>query len=401
MNATPLRITYLLMSWPMPSQPFAISDVLALQNLGHSVTVRALRPAQPEHLEAAREYGLTLDERSHPTWKGTGSVAVRPRNLGLATRLAGVISRHVGARGGQLARATALIPRLVDIADEMRDDPPDVVHAFWGHYPALALPLVERVAPKAVRSMFLGAYDLTTHFLPAAPHLAATSHTVFTHAAENLELLAERGVDPDRVTVVPRGIPLDLANTPAGEKEPGLILTAANFQKAKNIDRIIDAMPMVLAKHPGARLEIAGDGAEREALKAQVARLDLAEKVTFLGMLPREALFARMRAATIFAFASTKPSERLPNVVKEAMLARCHIITSHTPGIEALVEDGATGEIARDIAPEALAQRIDAALVEKKQETSGPLSEKHIRDHFSAEAAMERYVDRWRGGAGV
>ena len=52
-----------------------------------------------------------------------------------------------------------------------------------------------------------------------------------------------------------------------------------------------------------------------------------------------------MAESDIFLFLSSKAGERLPNVVKEAMLSGCICIVSNTPGIDELIEDGKTGFI--------------------------------------------------------
>ena len=52
-----------------------------------------------------------------------------------------------------------------------------------------------------------------------------------------------------------------------------------------------------------------------------------------------------MQSASIFLSLSKKPSERLPNVLKEALWAGCAVISSDTEGIQELVADPSMGMI--------------------------------------------------------
>jgi len=390
-----MRIAYLFMTYPMPAQPFAISDVRALEAQGHRVDVYALRGRHREHAETVRRYGLELPAAAHPrpaTWR----VLASRGGLKTAAFLGGVLLRRLADRPVEFTKTLALLPRLVEISERLRRDPPDVVHAFWGHYPALVLMLAERFAPGVHRSLFLGAYDVTSHLLSLAPRIARDADSVWTHAEANLPILRRLEVPMDRVRVVPRGIPLELEAGSTVAKVPGRICTAANFQREKNLDLVIDSFACLLRRRPDATLVVAGDGAERGALEAEVAAYRLGERVTFTGFLGRDRLFAEMRRAELFVFLSSKPSERLPNVVKEAMLAETICLVSRTEDIDRLVTDGVTGEIVDELDPDHVASRMAALLTDERRHAMAHGAAAHVRATFSAAAAMESYVEGWR-----
>jgi len=390
-----MRIAYLFMTYPMPAQPFAISDVRALEARGHEVAVYALRGRRHDHATTLRHYGLDLPTAAHPNRATWWSFAA-PANLPMTAFLVGLTLRRLVTRPVEFAKTLALLPRLVEITGRLRHDPPDVVHAFWGHYPSLVLLLAERFAPAAHRSLFLGAYDLTTHLFSLAPQAAAGADSVWTHAAANLAILRKLGVAMDKVTVVPRGVPLDLADGPKVARIPGRLCTAANFQKEKNLDLVIESFAHLIRRRPDATLLIAGDGEERRVLEALVGERGLGARVTFTGFLARDELFAEMQRAEVFVFLSTKASERLPNVVKEAMLAETACLVSRTQDIDQLVTPGVTGEIVDELAAEAVAARLLALLAATDRAEMGRRAASHIRTAFSATAAMEVYLAGWR-----
>jgi glycosyltransferase involved in cell wall biosynthesis len=113
-------------------------------------------------------------------------------------------------------------------------------------------------------------------------------------------------------------------------------------------------------------------------------------------MLGREGLFAEMRQAEVFVFLSMKASERLPNVVMEAMLAEAFCVVSPTDDIDQLIETGVTGEIVDDLDPAVVAKRVLAALDHDERAAVGARAARHIREQFSADALMEIYAGGWR-----
>lgn len=390
-----MRIAYLFMTYPMAAQPFAISDVRTLEAMGHRVDVYALRGRDRDHAATVDRYGLDLPVTAHPgaaTWRLLAS----PAGLRLAAFLAWLLIRRLHRRPVEFAKAVALLPRLVEVTECLRRDPPDVVHAFWGHYPALVLLLAARFAPSVHRSLFLGAYDLTTHLFSLASDAAAAADSVWTHAAANRAVLERLGVRRDKIRVVPRGIPLDLADRDKVAKIPGRICSAANFQKEKNLDLVVESFARFAGVRSEATLVLAGDGEERDALEGLVATRGLGDRVIFTGFLAREQLFEEMQRAEVFVFLSTKPSERLPNVVKEAMLAGTVCLVSRTTDIEELVDDGVTGEIVDELEPETIAARLRALAESPERDTMAARGEAEIRARFSAMAAMTRYVEGWR-----
>jgi len=379
----------------MASQPFAISDIRALEAKGHRVDVYALRRPSRDHEKLAHAYGLKLPATAHPSgamWRTLFS----GHGLAMAGALLRIALRRLAFEPIALVKTLVLAPRIIEITKILRTDPPDVVHAFWGHYPSLVLLLAERFCPGIHRSLFLGAYDLTTHFVDFAPRAAAAADSVWTHAETNLPLLRRLDVPMTKVTVVERGIPLDLADAAEVAKIPDRICTAANFQKEKNLDLVIESFAHIVPVRPQATLLLAGDGAERDRLAALVAHHGLEDCVTFTGFLSRDALFREMQRSALFVFMSTKASERLPNVVKEAMLAKTLCLVSRTDDIEKLVIPGRTGEIVDRLDAEIVAARMLALLDEPDSAAIAERAAAHVRFSFSDAAKMERYVAGWQ-----
>ncbi len=76
-------------------------------------------------------------------------------------------------------------------------------------------------------------------------------------------------------------------------RSPGLrIASIARLAPEKRIDVLVEAFALLAAGYDEARLSIAGDGPLKAELEAQVDRLGLAERVTFLGHRPAAEVLA-------------------------------------------------------------------------------------------------------------
>jgi glycogen synthase len=146
------------------------------------------------------------------------------------------------------------------------------------------------------------------------------------------------------VTTIPNGVDLDLfCPRPAGPPpEPLTVLSVGRFALQKNHAGLLRAAAEAARKvECPFRIELVGDGPEREPLSALAAGLGLADRVAFLPWQPREAIVARYQAAHLFALASL--DEGMPNVVLEAMACGLPILATRTSGTEELVVDRENG----------------------------------------------------------
>ena len=92
------------------------------------------------------------------------------------------------------------------------------------------------------------------------------------------------------VTVIRNGVDVP-DETPA--PRPGLrVLSLSRLSFEKGIDHLLRAFALVRVEHPEARLMVAGDGSEREALVRLAGELGLGESVTFPGHVDARAALA-------------------------------------------------------------------------------------------------------------
>ncbi len=171
-----------------------------------------------------------------------------------------------------------------------------------------------------------------------------------------------------KIQIIPNGIDLDFwsAATEVQRAAP-LILAAGRLEPVKGFDVLIGAFARVRARLPQARLEIVGEGAQRDALLALAAERGVADALSMPGRLAPEALRRRMQAARVFAMPSR--SEGLPLAALEAMAAGAPIVAPAVGGLGALLADNA-GRLVRSEDEPGLAEALisvieDQAAAEK------------------------------------
>jgi glycosyltransferase involved in cell wall biosynthesis len=167
-------------------------------------------------------------------------------------------------------------------------------------------------------------------------------------------LVAGWGVPAERIHVVWNAVevPPGLPGPPPTAGRPAELVTVCRLVPWKGVDGILRA----LCSMPAARLTVIGDGPERPALEAMAHALAVADRVRFLGQLPREQALTAMARADVFVLNSTY--EGLPHVVLEAMRVGVPVVATAAGGTPEAVRDGVTGLLVPPGDPGALAAAL-------------------------------------------
>lgn len=391
----PLRVAYVAMRYPLPSETFATNDVRALTGLGVEILVLPLRGRSPDG-GLLRERGVDqvpVVPTAQLVRRGWLEMARAPVR---ALRALLWVTALSWRRPRALAACVWLWPAAVGATATVRRGRCDVVHLRWGHYPALVGALVRRWAPHVRVSLSLSAYDLEKD-VPIARWLAPRADVVRTLGRVNVQEVASRfGRAPDAVDVIVDGVPDEVLEAPPEPKVPGLVVTAGRFIASKRVDDALRAFALVCQVVPHARLELLGDGPERGQLEDLARVLGIADRVRFRGMVPYREVVATLRRSEVFVFLSDKTSERLPNVVKEAQAGGCAVVAAVTPGMDELVAEGVSGYLVapRDVGT--AADRILRLLQDPSlRERLGGAGRSHVRESFRLSRSAAAYVSAW------
>lgn len=255
------------------------------------------------------------------------------------------------------------VPITLRVSEGLKDFLPQVVHS---HHPFLLGDTALRVAAsREVPVVFTHhtMYENYTHYVPGdSPQLKrfvidlTTGYcnlcdAVIAPSETVADLLLRRGVTVP-VAVIPTGVDLKVfagADGPAYRRAAGIPESAfvvghvGRLAPEKNMEFLADALVGFLARHPGRRFLLVGEGPSKEQLLATFAGHGLSERVHLGGVLQGRELASAYNAMNVFAFASLTETQGM--VLTEAMAAGVPVVAIDAPGACEVVRDGENGRL--------------------------------------------------------
>lgn len=177
-------------------------------------------------------------------------------------------------------------------------------------------------------------------------------------------------VPHDRLLVITNGVDMERFRPtppdPALRARLGLdgrrvIITATRLISRKGVDRLIEALPEIVASYPDVTLLIVGDGEQRAALEAMANGLP----VSFVGAVPPDETPSYYALAEMMVLPNrAQPGEvdGLPLVFLEAQACGLPVIGGAAGGTPEAVRDGETGLLVDGTDPHAIAAAVTRLL---------------------------------------
>jgi glycosyltransferase involved in cell wall biosynthesis len=232
---------------------------------------------------------------------------------------------------------------------------------------------------------------LSTQTLKRADHLIAVNDSA-------KQLLVSKGVDPQKISIIPLGVDTALFNSGHRKPEKNLkLITVSQLTKRKGVDLILRALKIVLSKNINAHLTVVGDGPQMDNLKTIAKELGLLGHVRFVGSIPPSEVSKLHAEANIYV--SMSKSEAFANVVLEAMSSGLAVVSSKVGGFEDVIEPGVNGYIVPQEDYDELAERLaQLAREPDKINRMGQAARKLMEDEFDWDAAIiPRYEEIYNG----
>ena len=356
----------------------------ALSDRGHSITV----------LTSRYDRSLPRQERFH-------GVQVVRLDVGLR------ISKGV-LMPSMLMRAWKLVRQA------------DVVHLHLPQLDAAYLAIVSKLLGKPI----VLTYHCDLH-LPAGPiHTIANqvSHLANHISARLADVIVTNTQDYAENSVFLRRYlgkvqavfpPAEVVPVTAAEREafrlkagiqPGqrIIGMAARLATEKGVEFLAEALPLVLAKYPAARVlfvgqyeNVFGEGPYAQKLAPLIEALG--EHWTFLGTLPPVELSGFFHECEVTVLPSLNSTESFGMVQVESMLCGTPVVASNLPGVRQPVTISAMGRVVPVADAPALAQAIISILDEPERYQGDPAA---IAGRFSPGTVAAEYEKLFSLGAG-
>lgn len=318
-----------------------------------------------------------------------------PTGLRLAGRVKPDVVIGMGSLGAPVARAVARVRGV-----------PNVTRLFGTE---LQLLHGERLR-SALRYRDIAAYKTKASYIIACNDGSGSD-----------EVARRFGFDMERFLHWYNGVDKDLYRSAAGGAAirrrfgiadgESVVLSVSRLNPEKHVDRLIRAVPAVLAEEPRTRFLIVGAGDQSEDLRRLARELGISESVIFAGAAPREALPDFYAASDIFVTLSDRTN--VLNPVHESMMAGLPVVALDTGGTSDVVRDGESGVLIPsgelDSLPRALTRLLsndeersmlgragresaDRRLptIEERQVMEVEVAERAVREHRSMRGRSDR-----------
>ncbi len=402
----PLRIGYLLRTFPQLSETFVCNEIRELQKQGCRISIAAMhRPGDGVHesladLAGAAAYWNDID-------KG---------------RIPEILSAHVRRFFAAPARYCRAMRRWVPDLGLVRT----VKAALWAnafaaagtghihtHFAWEQVDLIRFIHDMTgiPWSVTLHAADIFSEIyrLPEAAAEAAFIATISEFNRNHLE--THFGIDPTRIRIIRCGIDLsafagaaDPFSGPASSS-PGSsadssgggaavrILSIGRMVEKKGFADLIAALDILKGEGLDFHAKLIGAGPLEESLRRQIADAGLEDRISLPGAMPHRGIVREIRSCDIFALACREGKsgdmDGIPVVLMEAMAAGRPVVSTRISGIPELVTPDCGFLVdPGDAAGLAAAVRIYAA-DPASAAAAGKMGRKRVREAFSIQGQAE------------
>jgi glycosyltransferase involved in cell wall biosynthesis len=226
--------------------------------------------------------------------------------------------------------------------------------------------------------------------------VAFSGRTVAVSRSLARQLSRDLCVRSSRIATIPNGV----RHVPPGHStlrdelglgaDHRLVVSVGNLYPVKGHCHLIDALALLVARHPTLHVAITGRGELAEALAAQARDRGIAARIHLLGL--RSDVARILAAADVFVLPSL--SEGLPLALLEAMFAGCPIVASDVGEVGVALAHGEAGVLVPAGDPRALAAAIDGVMTDPvRARELGRRAARRAAAEYDVSRMVRRYVE--------
>ncbi len=205
-------------------------------------------------------------------------------------------------------------------------------------------------------------FDLGSNALLS--EMAREAEFVVAVSEYSRELLSEMCPESaGKMVRIYNGIELDdFPASPVKQTAPLRLVSVGRLIEFKGFQHLIGTCGVLKRRGIAVDMRIIGEGPLRAELEERIAREDVADRVTLLGVRSQEEIKRELGAADLFVLASifdsVGASDILPTVITEAMACRLPVVSTTVTGIPEMVVHGITGLLVEPMDEGAMADAI-------------------------------------------
>lgn len=222
------------------------------------------------------------------------------------------------------------------------------------------------------------------------------AYICISRAARNAAI--DAAVPPDHIYVIGVGVDVpNLSSSPISRADDNL-LYVGRLVRRKGLAWFVEAvLPQVAAYRPGLRLEIIGDGPQRQEIAAASLRAGVADRLLWRGVVSETAKCEALVRATICVMPNVVvpgDMEGLGLVALEAAASGCPLIASRVDGLVDAVAEGESGVLVPPGDADAWVKELQACLDDPAgRDAAGRRARAHALAHHQWDDIIDRYED--------
>ena len=401
-QADVLRVAFFVHRFPVISESFIINAAAGLVRAGHQVDIYALHGDGEAHAKCNDALAPFRDRWRCKVFR----LRERPRRrLALAPLAAArLFARHGASVAAAWERkhfgedAPSLIA-LHEASIFRGGGRYDILHAQFGTLADVVLNHRDAgFLSGRVFGHFRG-YDISSHLRERGEkvyrRVFAQADGFLTNCGFFRDRLIELGAPPERTTIIPSAVNVELFAPRPNPWEPGQklrLLGVGRLVEKKGFTYAVQALALLAADGVDFECRIIGEGPLRGALENEAAAAGLAGRVRFTGAARQREIADALAHAHIFlapcTTASNGDQDASINTLKEAMAAERPFVSTLHGGIPELVAGVDAGVLAPEANPHALYQALQTLIDRRGEWTEmGRRARARIERDYSIDAA--------------
>jgi glycosyltransferase involved in cell wall biosynthesis len=401
-------LAYLFSRFPVVSQTFCDTEMLALEAAGHSLVIGSLNPP-PNSFRHERLAQLKAEVIYPPPGAVLDAPIHHPPDDPVWQDMAALATEHE-AKYGASSKPHLRARNAWHFAREFKNRGVSHIHIHFANratHTALFLKKAGFTFSFTAHAqdfmVDLANDDLLREMIREATFTAAVSNysrTLLTNicpdAADRIHRVYN-GIDPAQFPKATPGWTKLPLSSPSPGPPPSSINSPPSTLRLISIGRLIDfkGFPVLLDaiatlrdNHIPVDLQIIGEGPQRPALEAQIDRLQLQANVRLRGILSQEEIKKELALAHAFTLAcltdAKGATDILPTVILEAMACGLPVVSTTLAGVPEMVIHGETGLLAPpDDAPQLAAHLTTLAGDPARRARLGTAALQRVQEIFA------------------
>jgi glycosyltransferase involved in cell wall biosynthesis len=218
-----------------------------------------------------------------------------------------------------------------------------------------------------INALLKNAFDYTFGRL-----MLSLSDRIIALTEHNKQLLLQIGAPEEKITIVPNGITVEefakqkKATFNSLKVRGPILLYTGRIDWNKRIDKIIEAMPLILKRFPSAKLFIAGPDYANytSALRELAEKLKVKHSIQITGSVTREELLDFYSKADVFIMPSSYEGFGLS--ILEAMGSKIPVIASSIGGPGDIFTHGVNALLLKEASANEISEAVNSVLTDEK-----------------------------------